>query len=126
MKEASDSHCDRSAGEYPQDAHFPGLVGRMLDDLVRIGEAQAKIFEINIGTALSTAFDHAIVRTIVATMYLFGGLCLLGAIIVLLRRRLLWWEALAIAGALMIMAGCLTQWVAGRLAARRASRAQLE
>ncbi len=125
MKESSDTHRDQPAAEHLHDVHLPTLLGRMLDDLVRIGEAQAKLFEVNIGAALAAALDRAVGRVIAAIMYLVGGLCLLGAIILLLRRRLLWWEALVISGTIVIGAGALTQWVTGKLAARRAHEAEL-
>lgn len=122
MSESPDSHRDRVAGEHLEKAHLPALVGRILDDLVRIGEAQTKLFEANVAAALSAALDRALGRAIAAVMYLFGGLCLLGAIIVLLRRQLQWWEALVVAAAIMILAGFLIQVIAARLAARRERR----
>jgi Putative Actinobacterial Holin-X, holin superfamily III len=117
---------DRQHREDLANVHLPGLVGRMLDDLVRIGEAQAKLFELNIDAILSAALDRAIGRAVAAVMYLFGGLCFLGATIVLLHRELQWWEALAIAGSVVIVAGWLVQRFATRLAARQASRTKLE
>ncbi len=126
MNEPSDYRRDQHAGEDLEDVRLPGLVGRMLDDLVRIGEAQAKLFEVNIGAALSAALDRAIGRAVAAVMYLFGGLCFLGAIIVLLRGDLPWWQSLTIAGSVVILAGWLVQRITTRLAARQASRAKLE
>lgn len=121
MNESPDSRREQATGEPLEAVHLPGLIGRILDDLVRIGEAQTKLFEANIAAALSAAFDRALGRAIAAVMYLFGGLCVLGAIIVLLRKQLQWWEALLAAAAVMILAGFLIQVIAGRLAARRES-----
>lgn len=119
MNDSPDSHRGQAAGEHLESAHLPALLGRILDDLVRIGEAQTKLFEANISAALSSALDRALGRAIAALMYLFGGLCLLGAIIVLLERWLLWWQALVIAGAIMILAGWVVQVIATRRAVQR-------
>jgi hypothetical protein len=86
-----------------------GLVVRMLDDMVRIAEAQAKLFDVNLSAALSYALDRAIGRALAAVMYLFGGLCMLGAMIALLHHYISWWQALAAAGAVIIAAGWIIQ-----------------
>jgi Putative Actinobacterial Holin-X, holin superfamily III len=84
-----------------QRTHLPALVARMLDDVLRIAEAQAKLFDANLTAALSYALDRAIRRAIAAAMCLLGGMCLLGAMIVLLHRYHEWWLALAISGVIM-------------------------
>jgi uncharacterized membrane protein YgdD (TMEM256/DUF423 family) len=123
MNEPPDSPRAQADGEHLEDAHLPALLGRMLDDLVRIGEAQTKLFEANISAALSAALDRALGRAISVVTFLLGGLCLLGAIIVLLQRWLPWWQALALTGAVLILAGWLVQVIAARFAARRERRA---
>jgi len=109
-----------------QSTHLPGLIVRMIDDVVRMADAETKLFEGNIELALVAALDRAVGRAIASVIYLAGGLCLLGAAIMLLRRWLPWWEALALAGVATILAGCLVQTVTGRLAARQSSRSRLE
>lgn len=112
----------RADGESLESARLSSLLGRMLDDLVRIGEAQTRLFEANIAAALSAALDRALGRAIAAVMYLFGGLCVLGAIIILLQQRLTWWQALLASAGVMFLAGFVIQVIAGKLAARRQSQ----
>lgn len=103
------------AQETPEDlhnAHLPGLVGRMLDDVVRIAEAQTKLFEVDLRAALVSALDRAVGQAAAAILYLAGALCLLGAVIILLRTWLPWWLALAIAGIVIILAGFVVQRIA--------------
>ena len=121
MTEAPDSHREQAAGEHLENAHLPALIGRILDDLVRIGEAQTQLFEAKLAAALSAALDRALARAIAAVMYLFGGLCVLGAINVVLHRRLQGWEALLAAAAVMVLAGFLIQVITARIATRRES-----
>jgi uncharacterized membrane protein YphA (DoxX/SURF4 family) len=87
------------------------LIARMLDDTVRIAEAQAKLFDVNLSEALHHALGLAIARAILAVTYLFGGACLLGAAIVLLHGYVPWWQALAISGFTLVATG----WIADRI-----------
>ncbi len=119
MNQSSDRQRNQSVDEHLGNIDVAGLVGRMLDDLVRIAETQAKLMEVNISETLSSSLDRAVGRAVAAVMYLIGGLCLLGAIIVLLRRHLSWWEALVIAGSVTIVAGFAVQWITARSPARR-------
>jgi hypothetical protein len=104
-----------------QRSDLPGLVARMLDDMVRIADARAKLFDADLTATLTYALDRAIGRAIAAIIWLFGGLCLLGAIVVLIHRSLLWWEVLAISGTLMIAAGWIVQKASVSWAAKQAS-----
>lgn len=110
------------AKEHLENAHLPGLIGRMLDDMVRIAETQTRLFEANIGSALTGALDRALGRALAGLIYLAGGVCLLAAIILLLHEWLSWWEALAIAGAVMILAGWVMQKLTGKMAASEPAR----
>jgi Putative Actinobacterial Holin-X, holin superfamily III len=102
-----------------QRTHLPALVGRMLDDVLRIAEAQAKLFDANLTAALSYALDRAIGRAIAAAMCLLGGMCLLIAMIVLFHRYLQWWQALAISGVIMFAAAWIMHKVTLSWAARQ-------
>jgi hypothetical protein len=108
-------------GAPPERMDLGKLVARMLEDMVRIAEAQGKLFDVNLTSALSHAMDHAIDRAVGAILCLLGGLSLLCAMIALLHRYFLWWEALGISGVIMVAAGWIVQRVSLSRAAKQAS-----
>jgi Putative Actinobacterial Holin-X, holin superfamily III len=126
MNDLGDRERDEIGNRPLQDAKLPNLVTRMLDDMVRVAEAQAKLFEVNIGDALTSALDRAIGRAAAVVMYLTGGFCLIAAMIVLLRRWLLWWQALAIVGVVVLVAGWLVQMATARLSTKQVNESELE
>ena len=123
MSELSDSQRTRADDEHLANAHLPALLGRILDDLVRIGEAQTRLFEANIAAALTASLDRALGRAAAAVMYMLGGLCVIGAIILLLHETLTWWQALLSSAGVMFLTGLVIQMIARRVAARRESEA---
>jgi hypothetical protein len=98
------------------------LAVRLLDDVVRIVEAEVKLVEVNFGSALTASLDRAVGRFLAALLLFLGASCLLAGLIMLLRHWLATWLALAIAGAAAFAAGLCVAWIAGRIAGRAESR----
>ncbi len=106
---------------HPAEGHWSALAARMLDDVVRIVEAETKLFEVNFGRALTAAFDRAIGQLLGGLMMFLGGACLLAALIMLLHEWLPMWQSLAISGALAIGGGLAVGWLSGRIARKSES-----
>jgi VIT1/CCC1 family predicted Fe2+/Mn2+ transporter len=104
------------------DGSLGALAGRLLDDLVRIIEAEVKLLEVNFGSALTASLDRAVGRLLAVLLGLLGGACLLAALIMLLHEWLRLWLSLAISGAVAIAAGYLVAWLGGRAAKRTESQ----
>jgi hypothetical protein len=92
------------------------LAIRLLDDVVRIVEAEVKLVEVNFGSALTASLDRAVGRFLAALLLFLGASCLLAGLIMLLRHWLAMWLALTIAGAAAFAAGFAVVWIAGRIA----------
>jgi hypothetical protein len=99
------------------DGRMGTLAVRLLDDVVRIVEAEVKLVEVNFGSALTASLDRAVGRLLAALLLFLGVCCLLAGLIMLLSHWLPMWEALAIAGASAFAAAFAVASVAGRIAA---------
>lgn len=96
--------------------HMGTLAVRLLDDIVRIVEAEVKLVEVNFGSALTASLDRAVGRFLAALLLFLGACCLLAGLIMLLANFLAMWEALAIAGVAASAAGLAVAWIAGLIA----------
>lgn len=92
------------------------LAIRLLDDIVRIVEAEVKLLEVDFSTALTAALDRAVGRFLGSLFVLIGGGCLLAGLIMLLHEWLPIWQALAITGGSAIAIGFIIAWMSGRIA----------
>lgn len=117
-RDAEPAGQDAPLDRYPAGAHWSALAARMLDDVVRIVEAETRLLEVNFGRALTAAFDRAIGQLLGGLMMFLGGACLLAALIMLLHQWLPVWQSLAISGAAAIGGGLAV----GRLSARIARK----
>lgn len=102
--------------------HWTALVGRMLDDVVRIVEAETKLLEVNLSAALTAAFDRAVGQLLGALVMLLGGTCLLAALIMLLHTWLALWQALAISGGTAVGGRFVIAWLYRTMAEREESK----
>jgi cell shape-determining protein MreD len=98
------------------------LAVRLLDDVVRIVEAEVKLVEVNFGSALTASLDRAVGRFLAALLLFLGASCLLAGLIMLLRHWLEMWQALAVAGAAAFAAAFTVAWIAGRIASSAESQ----
>jgi hypothetical protein len=103
------------------DGRMSVLAVRLLDDVVRIVEAEVKLIEVNFSSALTASLDRAVGRLLAAMLVFLGASCLLAGLIMLLRHWLAIWLALAIAGVTALATGFAVVWFA-RLIANRAER----
>jgi Putative Actinobacterial Holin-X, holin superfamily III len=99
------------------------LLARVLDDMTRVADLEARLLEVQLVNALDAALDRALHQWVSGLLLLIGGLCLLSALIVLLGKWLPLWQALALGGAAAIIAG-LAVWTrvlrkAGKIAQTR-------
>ncbi len=93
----------------------------MLDDVVRIVEAETRLLEVNFGRALTAAFDRAVGQFLGSLLVFLGGACVLAALIMLLHEWLPVWLSLAISGAIAIGVGLAVAWNSGRVARKAES-----
>lgn len=93
----------------------------MLDDFVRIVEAETKLFEVNFARALTAAFDRAIGQFLSGLLMFLGAACLLAALIMFLHEWLPLWQSLAISGALAIGGGLAVRSLSGWIAKKTES-----
>jgi hypothetical protein len=98
------------------DGRMSVLAVRLLDDVVRIVEAEVKLVEVNFSSALTASLDRAIGRLLAALLLFLGVSCLLAGLIMLLRYWFAIWQALAIAGVTALAAGFVVVWLAGLIA----------
>lgn len=96
--------------------HVGALAVRLLDDVVKIVEAEVKLVEVNFGSALTASLDRAVGRFLAALLLFLGACCLLAGLIMLLSHWFAMWQALAIAGAVAAGAGLAVAWIAGLVA----------
>jgi hypothetical protein len=104
------------------DGRMGVLAVRLLDDVVRIVEAEVKLVEVNFGSALTASLDRAVGRFLAALLLFLGASCLLAGLIMLLRHWLEMWQALAVAGAAAFAAAFTVAWIAGRIASSAESQ----
>jgi hypothetical protein len=114
---AAQAALDRHRAE----GHWAALAGRMLDDVVRIVEAETRLLEVNFGRALTAAFDRAVGQFLGSLLVFLGGACVLAALIMLLHEWLPVWLSLAISGAIAIGVGLAVAWNSGRVARKAES-----
>ena len=93
-----------------------GLAVQLLDDVVRVVEAEVKLLEVNFGSALTAALDRAVGRFLAVLLLFLGVSCLLAGLIMWLSHSLTMPLALAVAGLLAITVACAVAWVTGRIA----------
>jgi hypothetical protein len=98
------------------DGRIGVLAVQLLDDVVRIVEAEVKLLEVNFGSALTASLDRAVGRFLAALLLFLGACCLLAGLIMLLSLWVPLWQSLAIAGGTAIAASFAVAWVAGRIA----------
>ena len=102
-----DSRRDELTQHEPADSpNWPTLLGRAVDDVSRILQAEIHLFEAHLSALVETAIKNALVMLIVLSTFVVGGTCFAGAAIVLLQRWLQEWSiAFALAGGLLFAVG---------------------
>jgi putative superfamily III holin-X len=108
-----DSRRDELTQHEPADSpNWPTLLGRAVDDVSRIVQAEIHLFEAHLSAFVETAIKNALAMLIVLSMFVVGGTCFVGAAIVLLHRWLQeWWIAFALAGG-VFLAVAIGLWLA--------------
>ena len=86
---------------------WPTLLGRMFDDLTRIIQMEMRLFEANLSNAATGFLDRALSQLVLVATVFAGGACLLAAFIDLLHRWFEWWQAFAIGGVTVLVAGVI-------------------
>lgn len=86
--------------------NWPTLVGRAVDDVSRILQAEIHLFEAHLSAFVETAIRNTLATLIVLSAFVVGGTCFVGAAIVLLHRWLQeWWIAFALLGGALFAVG---------------------
>ena len=108
-----DSRRDELTQHEPADSpNWPTLLGRAVDDVSRILQAEIHLFEAHLRAVVETAIKNAVATLIVLSTFVAGGTCFVGAAIVLLHRWLQeWWIAFTLAGGMLLAVG-IGLWLA--------------
>jgi fatty acid desaturase len=93
---------DRKISEAAGEAAWSKLMTRMMEDITR---SELERFEANLAKSLRTAVDQVIASLFLIASGLFGGGCLMAALILLLGQWLPWWLSFAVAGLSIIVLG---------------------
>jgi hypothetical protein len=84
-----DARRDELTQHQPADSpNWTTLLGRAVDDVSRILQAEIHLFEAHLSAFGETAIKDALATLIVLSIFAVGGTCLVGAAIVLLHRWL--------------------------------------
>lgn len=97
---------DRASADYPD---WATLMERALDDVSRILRSEIQMFQTSMGAAVEAQIDNVVVRLTTITAMVFGAICILCALILLLHQWLPWWQCFGIAGLGAFAAGILSR-----------------
>jgi hypothetical protein len=86
-------------------AHWPMLLGRMLEDLSRVIQLELQLLEARIAPSLIAMADRAIAGLVILYAGVIAGACFLAALILLLHKWMQWWECFAIGGVVAVACG---------------------
>ena len=89
---------------------WPTLLARMLEDVSRVIQLELQLLEARIAPSLMATVDRAIAGLILLYAGAIGGICLLGAFVLLLHRWMQWWQCLGIGGVVAISCGFAIYW----------------
>jgi hypothetical protein len=101
---------DRNGVAVPQLSaapEWPTLLGRMLDDLTRVLQLELQLAENRIGTSLAAVAGRIVAALVALFAAVFGAVCFIAALILLLHEWMEWWESLAVGGAVILSAGLI-------------------
>lgn len=94
------------------------LASRAVDDLARIIHTEIRLFTASLSPLFDAAADRVIAGVGMLFASLFGVICMLGALILVLHKAVDWWLSFAITGAIMFLIAGIV-FSAGRAAARK-------
>jgi hypothetical protein len=86
-------------------AHWPTLLGRMLEDVSRVVQLELQLLEARIGPSLIATADRAIAGLIMLYAGVIAGGCFLAALILLLHKWMPWWWCFTIGGVVAVACG---------------------
>ena len=96
---------ERASADYPD---WATLMERALDDVSRILRSEMHMFQTSMATAVQAQMDNVVVRLTAITAVVFGAICILCALILLLHQWLPWWQSFGIAGLGTVAAGIVS------------------
>ncbi len=88
---------------------WSSLLGRAVDDLARIAQAEIRLLGVHLAASLEAALQSALATVMVAAAMLCAEVCLVAALILLLHHWMQWWMAAAAAGGSMLITALLLQ-----------------
>jgi hypothetical protein len=92
-------------GRRTADSDWPSLIERAVDDISRIVQSEAQIFQTRLSAAIELRISSAMIVLAAVGVIVTGALCLLCAAIFLLHQWLPWWQAFGIAGGALVLVG---------------------
>src|SRR5438309_3954120 len=95
---------ERIGAKHAQGAmDWTALAARMIDDVARIVHAEIGLFE----AALAAQAERFTIDLVLAALLVCGAMCMIAAMILLLRLWVPWWAAFALTGAASMIAAIL-------------------
>ena len=73
---------------------FVELASRIVDDLAKILRSEIKLFDASLRKTLESQTDRILGSVFLLIALIYGSLCLIGGVILLLHTWLEWWMAL--------------------------------
>ena len=104
---ADDQKSRTSSRRQPRSKDWPTLIVEVVDDVVRIAQAEFRLFQAELDAILLNATDRLLSSVLTLVAFVIGGLCLLAAFTVFTHRWLPWSASLALTGVLIVGAGVL-------------------
>jgi hypothetical protein len=95
---------DTRTAHSSREAELPELAVRILSDFARIAAAEARLLESNIVGAAQSFMNRAYFVSVVIVLATTGVLSILGSVMLLLHRWMMWWQVLALVGTAVIVA----------------------
>ncbi|MGH7915751.1 MAG: phage holin family protein [Candidatus Binataceae bacterium] len=95
----------RNQRELARQTDFAELASRIVDDLAKILRSEIRLFDASLRKTLESQTDRVLGALFLLVTLIYGSLCLVGGVILLLHIWLEWWLALGITGLAIIIAG---------------------
>jgi len=91
--------------KYHAEPDWAHVLGRIFDDLARIIQMEARLFEANLGQMLIALTDRTLGHVLLIATMLTNGWCVLAALVIGLHRLIPWWASFAVAGGAVFLSG---------------------
>jgi len=92
-------------------ANWSTLIGKAIDDVSRIAQAEIRLLGIHVSASVEGAIESILPILVAAAIIIGAEACLLTALVLLIHQWLQWWMAFGIAGIVALLAGLAIQGI---------------